>query len=107
MGIYGPKLGEHMVARSALSRSVVKTVAAEEIPRGLLWRSSPGVWHTLTAESQQLLEKEALEWARRLANAVVYFVPSGHCSSLYPPAPTRHSEGGWRKAVSVEGEALL
>ena len=51
-----------MVARSALSRSVVKVFDAEDIPHGLLWHSRPAAWNLSSAEAQQRLEQDVRAW---------------------------------------------
>ncbi len=51
-----------MVARSALSRSVVATFPRNDIPRRLLRISGLDVWYKLSEEGKQDLEEVALEW---------------------------------------------
>ena len=51
-----------MVARSSLSRSVVKLLDADEIPEDLLRRCEPTVWYQSSAKAQRILERDALAW---------------------------------------------
>ena len=68
---YDPKLDDHMVASSSissLSRSVVKTLHADEIPEDLR-RCKLTLWYQSSAKAQRILERDALAWvAASLSN---------------------------------------
>ena len=59
---YGLRLGEHMVSRSSLAKSVVKCLPVEDIPQRLLQRCSSAAWPGLSVCEQERVECEALAW---------------------------------------------